>query len=448
MVKDRYIEGKSNEKNSEAIKGGHFSKHISIVSQLENSRRKEDKDSRNEVGFKKKKTMKKIKDLSGTEVNRFPVDYSYFSVEIKKMVNSRKKNSQSSEEKFSEEALRSREENAIENNEDEIKYEDEINNEDVMNVGDSEATTVLYEDDLGANQSFFDSEEEPIVVGSEYPDYEDVYEERDQIFSSNSKSLQDYRKQNSSRERSPTGFRIPMAKPLNDYQDEKRSERRRKKEKKLTDKAPDWVDESVSRNVADVTNRHVASTDDLAFGGNVLLDAIGGRRRTDHRRMTGALPDDATSTLGTNRRLTNDPAHTGGLRKDDVSSEKLQSSNRDAYEDREARSETVLQGASGATLGTMNPATKERTRDVSGDFVRPDIAAGGKGAREGLARRSVKKNGEAKKKKIDYVTSQVNEEEQIASDIRSSSESEDDSEIVADPTWLRLSDFSQFGLSF
>ena len=36
-------------------------------------------------------------------------------------------------------------------------------------------------------------------------------------------------------------------------------------------------------------------------------------------------------------------------------------------------------------LGTMNPATKERTRDVSGDFVRPDIAAGVKRASKGLA---------------------------------------------------------------
>ena len=99
---------------------------------------------------------------------------------------------------------------------------------------------------------------------------------------------------------------------------------------KMIHKAPDWVDESVSRNVADVTNRRVASTNDLAFGGNVLLDAIDGRRRTDHRRMTGALPDDATSTLGTNRRLINNPAHTGGLRKNDVSSEKLQSSNKAA----------------------------------------------------------------------------------------------------------------------
>ena len=71
-------------------------------------------------------------------------------------------------------------------------------------------------------------------------------------------------------------------------------------------------------------------------------------------------------------------------------------------------------------LGTMKPATKERTRDVIGDFVRPDIAAGGKGAREGLARRSVNKNEEAKRKEIDLVTSQVDEEEQIASDIRSS----------------------------
>ena len=79
----------------------------------------------------------------------------------------------------------------------------------------------------------------------------------------------------------------------------------------------------MSRNVADVTNRRVASTDDLAFGGNVLLDAIGGRRRTDHRRMTGALPDDATSCFGDNRRPSNNPAHTGGLRKDDFSSEKL-----------------------------------------------------------------------------------------------------------------------------
>ena len=84
-----------------------------------------------------------------------------------------------------------------------------------------------------------------------------------------------------------------------------------KNKNKMIDKAPDSVDESVSRNVADVTNRRIASTDDLALGGNVLLDAIGGRRRTDHRRMTGALPDDATSTFGTNRRLTNDPAHTG-----------------------------------------------------------------------------------------------------------------------------------------
>ena len=97
-----------------------------------------------------------------------------------------------------------------------------------------------------------------------------------------------------------------------------------KNKNKMIDKAPDWVDESVSRNVADVTNRHVASTEDLALGGNVL-DAIGGRRRTDHRMMTGASPDDATSTVGDNRCPSNNPSHTGGLRKDDVSSEKLQS---------------------------------------------------------------------------------------------------------------------------
>ena len=51
-----------------------------------------------------------------------------------------------------------------------------------------------------------------------------------------------------------------------------------KNKNKMIDKAPDSMEESVSRNVADVTNRRVASIDDLAFGGNVLLDAIGVRR--------------------------------------------------------------------------------------------------------------------------------------------------------------------------
>ena len=113
----------------------------------------------------------------------------------------------------------------------------------------------------------------------------------------------------------------------------------------------------MSRNVADVTNRHVASTEELALGGNVL-DAIGGRRRTDHRLMTGASPDDATSTVGDNRCPSNNPTHTGGLRKDGVSSEKLSISSWGAYEKARVRSETVLQGAYEATLGTMNPAMR------------------------------------------------------------------------------------------
>ena len=73
------------------------------------------------------------------------------------------------------------------------------------------------------------------------------------------------------------------------------------------------------------------------------------------------------------------------------------------------RSETVLQGAYEAMVGTMNPASIERTRDVIGDLVRPS-ATGGR-AREGLATRSTNENEETKRKEIDEVTSQVDKED-------------------------------------
>ena len=199
--------------------------------------------------------------------------------------------------------------------------------EEENEYGDSKATERIEEEHKKTNDKFSDfitDEDEYLAEEDEihYPDHEEIYESSSRVSSSNSRSFQEFAKKNSSRGKSPSGFRIPRSKkPINDYQEEQKSNRKKLRNKNIF-KDPDQDSDNELRSVANVSDHLVRPSEDQSSGIDVESDTNGGRRRTDQRVLTGALPEVSISTLGKDlRQSTNVAASSEG--NDEDSSEKF-----------------------------------------------------------------------------------------------------------------------------
>ena len=123
--------------------------------------------------------------------------------------------------------------------------------------------------------------------------------------------------------------------------------------------------------VSDIDVNMTRPTEDLLSVDDNRADAVGGGSRTEFMTGPGALPKDATSTLGTIHQQSSADAITGSPRKSDGSSEKDLTSSGGAHETLNLRSEGEQQGARKAMLGSEESARGERDFVVNGDPLRP-----------------------------------------------------------------------------